>query len=466
MVDALARLLAVGDMHLGLSPSGVPDLPSIDHDLLTPAAALANAVDLAIAEKVDGVLFAGDLVDSANARFEALRPLEDAIKRLRENGIRALAVVGNHDAQALPSLARTIEGLELVGEGGTWGSSVIEVAGEPAIEIIGWSFPTTHYSASPLVELLDAPLPKRGLPRIGLLHGDLDGSGKYAPFRRSELEAAALDGWLLGHIHRPSLATGKHNGEAPCGYLGSLVGLDGGESGDRGPWLVTVERGGGITCDQRVTAALRWEEISLQVAADTTPEDLGDLLMDETQRAAVALHERDLQPKALGLRITLVGTVHDDAALREWIANQNKWKNINRTVGETEVFIHKVSARLDLALDLQQLAKEGSPAGLLAQYILDLEREAEPRAALLAAARARLTPEVQQARWEAVRKERGFRDPLTDEALAERLRRTGMMALSALLGERQLVAGAGDLDVQEPNSAQEPDSRSAAEVTG
>ena len=113
------KLLAIGDMHLGMQPSGVPaDLPGLDK--LTPAAALKAAIALAIDEEVDGVLFAGDLVESMNARFEALRPLEQALASLKAAGIGAWAVVGNHDADALPSLAATLDGLELIGLGGEW----------------------------------------------------------------------------------------------------------------------------------------------------------------------------------------------------------------------------------------------------------------------------------------------------------------------------------------------------------
>ena len=55
------QLLAIGDVHLGTRPSSLPeDLASfgIDPRDLTPEAALGAAVDLAIAEPVDAVLFA------------------------------------------------------------------------------------------------------------------------------------------------------------------------------------------------------------------------------------------------------------------------------------------------------------------------------------------------------------------------------------------------------------------------
>ena len=83
--DDGATILAIGDVHLGTACSGLPgDLLSweIDPEDLTPAAALKLSVDFAIAQNVDAVLFAGDVVESANARFEAILPLEQNIRRL------------------------------------------------------------------------------------------------------------------------------------------------------------------------------------------------------------------------------------------------------------------------------------------------------------------------------------------------------------------------------------------------
>jgi hypothetical protein len=228
-----------------------------------------------------------------------------------------------------------------------------------------------------------------------------------------------------------------------------LVGLDGGEPDSHGPWLVSIGQDGGLTCEQSVTAPLRWEEVELELATDTTSSDLGDLLMEETKRAAVSLHERGLRPRALGLRITVVGAVSTGTDLREWIARRENWKELGRAVEETEVFIHKISARLELALGLDKLAKD----------IVALDGNGERREALLAAARARLGAEVEKARWQEVHKMRNFSDPLTDEALAERLRRAGTRALTALLAGREL--GDGDTGAD----SQVTDSRSQAGVS-
>ena len=87
--DDRLTMLAIGDVHLGTRASSLPEeleSSAIDPNQLAPAAALSMAVDLAISERVDAVLFAGDVVESSNARFEALRPLEEAVLRLSAAG--------------------------------------------------------------------------------------------------------------------------------------------------------------------------------------------------------------------------------------------------------------------------------------------------------------------------------------------------------------------------------------------
>ena len=142
-MDEDAAILAIGDVHLGTACSGVPDEISswgLDPRELTPAAALKLSVDFAIEQKLDAVLFAGDVVESTNSRFEAMLPLEESIRRLLEAGIQVIAVAGNHDVEALPRLAALIDGFTLLGAGGQWEARMITKNQSPVAEIIGWSF--------------------------------------------------------------------------------------------------------------------------------------------------------------------------------------------------------------------------------------------------------------------------------------------------------------------------------------
>ena len=86
-------LLAIGDVHLGIRPSSLPenfDNFGVERRAITPECALESAVDHAIRARVDAVLFAGDVVEGKNALFEAFRPLELAVRQLIEAKMSAL----------------------------------------------------------------------------------------------------------------------------------------------------------------------------------------------------------------------------------------------------------------------------------------------------------------------------------------------------------------------------------------
>ena len=432
------RLLAIGDVHLGTRPGSLPEdlvAAGLDIDEVKPAAALAIAVDKAIALDVHAVVFAGDVVESTNARFEARGPLEVAVAKLHAKGIPAIAVVGNHDVEALPRLVDRIPGLEILGAGGQWESRVLEVDGKPAAELVGWSFPERRVSTSPVAELVGTPLAATNLPRIGLLHGDLDASGgSYAPFTSSELKDAGLDAWLLGHIHKPSFSLDSSIG-VPCGYLGSLVGLSPKESGRRGPWLLEVDATGKLSAEHLAIAPLHWQHLEMAVGESDTVLDVADNLSKLAESSARQLAELSTQPRLLGLRIRLTGRSRNRESIAEWCA-AGDWAAATEWAGETAFFVNKITDSLELALDLQELSIGDDPLALMAQKLLVLKQGGEPRQALLTAARQSMQGVAENGSWSKLDDLRDAEDPLADAALIETLTRAGNGALEALLAQR------------------------------
>ncbi|MDA2932951.1 DNA repair exonuclease [Acidobacteria bacterium AH-259-D05] len=435
-------LLAIGDVHLGTHPSSLPE--NLDEAGLTvrdlgPEAALTRAVDLAIRDRVDTVLFAGDVVESTNARFEALRPLEAAVHRLDEAGIPVLAVAGNHDVEALPRLASRIEGFTLLGTDGAWQCHRLHREGQPVVEIVGWCFPEREVLTSPLLGLLETLATGSAgadVPRIGLLHADLDSAGgRYAPVARRELAEAGLDAWLLGHIHRPSLAAGNAQTGVPCGYLGSLVGLDPTETGPHGPWRVHVAYDGTVSVEQVSLAPLRWETLTMPVEGLTDPEDLGDAILDAAGRLPRELEETGSGLRALGVRVRLEGPTREYAKLRSWV-DQHRWAGIQRQIGETLVFVNSISSHFTPAIDLVDLAAGADPPALLAGKLLALEGGGPEAQALIEAARTELRPLAADGRWSVLEDMRDNADPLSDQAVSELLHQAATDALHALLAQR------------------------------
>ncbi len=438
-MDERAAILAIGDVHLGTSCSGVPDVVSslgIDPGELTPEAALKLSADFAINEKVDAVLFAGDVVESTNSRFEAMPPLEECINRLQDAGIEVFAVAGNHDVEALPRLASLLDGFTLLGAGGKWESRTVSKNKVPVAEIIGWSFGERFVRQSPVAQLLSKPLKSAStpVPRIGLLHADLDASGgHYAPIRQVELNDTGYDAWLLGHIHKPSIESLSTPVDSrPSGYLGSLVGLDPSETGLHGPWLLRVRDAGGLHLKHIPLAPLRWEQISVSVEGLEHADDVADQLLDEAADFVRQIGQKGPAPRALGLRVWLTGTspCHED--IEKWIA-VGEWKDLIRVVDGTAIFFSKIIAATEPKRDLAEIAKGNDPAALMARRLTALKQDDDGAKDLLEQARAVLADVARDQRWSPVNEHRNATDPLSDEALREVLYQSGMMALNAML---------------------------------
>ncbi len=432
-------LMAIGDVHLGTRPASLPpdlDELGVDPRDLTPEAGLAAAVERALAEEVDAVLFAGDVVESTNARFEAMPALERAVRRLLERDIPVYAVAGNHDVEALPRLASLIEGFTLLGAGGTWESALLHADGHAVLELLGWSFPEPQVGTSPVAGWLRAPIAPAvpGVPRLGMLHGDFNASGgPYAPFSAREIGNAGLDAWVFGHLHGPSLA---RTGGLLHGYLGSLVGLDPTEQGAHGPWLLRIGGDAGISAHHLPIAPLRWEQIEVEVGLDEEPEDLADRLADEAERLARALQDQGCAPRALGVRLRLTGQSRHYDAIRARIDDRD-WHDIRRQVGDTVVFVNRILDALELAVDLHQIARGDDPPALLARSLLALRGGGDERQRLLDLARDQLRATADASLWQPLTEVRVPRDPLADDALADTLEQAGTAALHALLAQRR-----------------------------
>jgi DNA repair exonuclease SbcCD nuclease subunit len=428
--DQGARLLFVGDVHLGRRPGGLPaalDAHGLTADELAPAAAWRGVVDYALEHRVDAVVLAGDVVESENARFEAFGPLDREVRRLVDAGVAVVAVSGNHDGGALPRLADAMPDFRLLGRDGRWEQLTLRRGDRPLAHLLGWSFPGEQVETSPLAGVVLPPDPDDALPRIGLLHCDLDTSGSpYAPVARAELERAPVDGWLLGHVHVPS----DLSGDRPIGYLGSLVGLDPTETGLHGPWLVTAAERGGLAARQLPLAPLRWEALEVAVDELSAPEQLlaavGRAL--ETLGREIAAGSGDAT-RAIGCRVTLTGTTPIHRELREAL-RRTPVADYARTVEGRLCFVNRIADRSRPRIDLPRIAGDETPPALLARHLLRLQRGEAEATELIRKARARLKAEDDDPRWSQLE-----RCAFDDDEVRRLLVDAGMRALEELLAQ-------------------------------
>ena len=116
-----------------------------------------------------------------------------------------------------------------------------------------------------------------------------------------------------------------------------------------------------------------------------------------------------------------------------------------RQAGKTLVFIDKVLDGLELALDLEDVARGDDPPALLARELLTLTHPGLERDALLEKARTRLKSLASEGRWLALNETPDAFDPLSDDALVTLLTRSGTAALNDLLSQRDAIGeGVGE----------------------
>lgn len=421
------KLLALGDLHIGRTPTRLPTSLQAQTADYSPVTAWMAAVDLAVRESMDAVLVAGDLVESNQDYFEGLGHLQRGAQTLEHHNIRFIVISGNHDVDVLPRLVDDLPHCELLGRHGDWQSTVIASQSgktDERLTLWGWSFPAIRYEDNPLDNF-----PGRhgaGL-NIGLLHCDRDQPGsRYAPVSSRDLANASLDAWLLGHIHQPDSLTPTQ----PFGYLGSVTGLDAGEAGARGVWRLTVEQGQICQCEHVPLAPLRWERLNLDCTGAETLAEVESRLTQRLHTLATQLSDAPAMPRLVGLRLHLTGESAIPSATLTELAPPTDDPLPLPGAAHIQWFVERQIIDLRPALSLQALAQRSDQPGLLARKLLILERpvaDAE-RQALLEQAIEQARAATLQGRWQ--RLPGASPDA---EQIADWLRQSAQDALRAML---------------------------------
>ena len=359
-------LLYTADIHLGRHPSRIPD--ELDSPGLSPKAVWLSTVQRAIEQRVDAVVVAGDIVDQENRYFEAYGAFEDGIAQLDEAGIPVVTVAGNHDFNALPEMVDNLDLnlLHLLGKDGTWERWTLERDGQPVAHFDGWSFSVDHVYESPIQEY-DLPATD-GTPIIGVLHADLDTRGsRYAPVSSSELRDTAVDAWLLGHIHTPSI---QIDSQPLTVYAGSPQPLDPGEQATHGPWTITIPETGDIHAEQVPLASVRYDQLSVDVSEVLNAKEATAVISDEIKQHVRS--ELETRPLELSLvRLQLTGRTKAHSTLVN--QHQAMARDLGFREGSVSVRIESIEVATQPAINLEDTAKGDNAAAYLAELLLEIE---------------------------------------------------------------------------------------------
>ena len=207
----MLRLLHTADVHLGARHADLGDRAAAQRE--RQFAAFVATIDLALAEKVDLVLIAGDLFDSNVQPRRSVERAAAQLQRLVEARIRTVIAPGTHDVYDRASIYRAYDLAALAGAVGSDLVTVLdpdhpEVLLKPLDMIVhGQCFATKRAPHSPL-KGLNVGGDERATWHIGLLHAALSIEGKTdgddVVITSDEIAATNLDYLALGHWHSTS----------------------------------------------------------------------------------------------------------------------------------------------------------------------------------------------------------------------------------------------------------------------
>ncbi|PTM98874.1 metallophosphoesterase family protein [Mycoplana dimorpha] len=223
---------------------------------------LERIVDLAIAERVDALLVAGDLYDGSQTSMATALFLVAQMRRLETAGIGVYIIRGNHDAQSQITRELTFPANVHVFDGRGKPVRAGALANGRDVFVHGISFGQPHAPAS-LLPGFRAPV--ADAINIGMLHTSLAGSGRhdnYAPASVAELVAHGFDYWALGHIHQRAV-----HSERPLIVMpGIPQGRDINEGGNKSVTLVTVGDHGALLAEEHFLAIAALERVTVDLA--------------------------------------------------------------------------------------------------------------------------------------------------------------------------------------------------------
>ncbi|SCG71752.1 exonuclease SbcCD subunit D [Micromonospora coxensis] len=328
------KILHTSDWHVGKVLKGQSRVD--EHKQV-----LANVIEIAVAERPDLVIVAGDLYDTAAPTPEATRLVTRALTALRRTGADVVAIGGNHDnGQALDALRPWAEAAGITLRGSVLANPAEHVVDGVTRDGERWQlaalpFLSQRYAvrAVEMYELTAAEATQTYADHLGRVLTRLT-EGFTEPDRvhlvtahltvvgastgGGERDAHTVLGYAvpatvfpttahyvaLGHLHRSQRVIGP----CPVRYSGSPIAVDFGEQ-ENVPSVTLVEVTARTAAQVRevpVPAAVPLRTVRgtlAQLAEATPPEGWLRVFVREQPRAGLREEVQELLPRALEIRI-------------------------------------------------------------------------------------------------------------------------------------------------------------------
>jgi len=344
------RFIHCADLHLDSPFRGVAgDSPTLGKLLVRAQFdAFERVASLAIGEKVDAVVIAGDAFDTVEQSLAAKLQFERQLARLDEAGIRTFYVCGNHDPLPAARNLRLPPGCHRFGPDPE--TVPVEKDGVLLATVTGVSYPAADVREN-LARRFPPPPP--GVPAVAVLHCNAGNNADhlpYAPASIDDLTGGAFTYWALGHVHRRLVLREQRPAIV---YPGCLQGTEIRETGAHGCALVTLDDAGRTEIDWRDTDLVRYCQEQLDLSDCELEQDAAAAIFDAARNCGLRQEGR----QAI-LRLTLTGR----PACGEKLRQPEKSAELTATVREQldaekiAVWLERLIPAMTPAYDLERLA--------------------------------------------------------------------------------------------------------------
>ena len=203
----------ISDTHLGLQQYGLEEREQDIYDSFN------QAIDISIKDKVNFIIFAGDIFHTPNPSGEAILQMANALKRLKQNSIESFFILGEHDisrvrATPIPYVYHNLEFSKYVGRGKAVYHNDVMIAGFDKIRKNEVSTFEEKFKE------LDSVAKQHNGHKIIVLHQGITEINQFA----GELNASDLPKnftyYAMGHLHDKLVKDFDHLG-GPLVYPGS-----------------------------------------------------------------------------------------------------------------------------------------------------------------------------------------------------------------------------------------------------
>ncbi|TDX52674.1 metallophosphoesterase family protein [Orenia marismortui] len=271
------KFIHAADIHLGsllhLSTTVDDDLKKKFKEAIYNS--FSKVVDLAIENKVNFILLAGDIYDQEARSVKANKFFNRECERLNEFNIDVYMVAGNHDPLPDREAFDLPDNLYVFASDKVEEYRILSDNDQVIARILGQSYASQAESR----EIYKDFIPQANSTfNIGILHTQLDPyNNSYVPCRKDDLiKQQGIDYWALGHIHQFRIV----NQNSPCIiYPGIPQGRDFGEQSLGGAVLVEVDHQNSIDYKLIPTANFIWKRIEVKIddGIEGPIENLDDL---------------------------------------------------------------------------------------------------------------------------------------------------------------------------------------------